>query len=176
MFNSLKINSMKKEFMALMSILVIFSISCNSQNTNDAVKQAGDIQKMVKENSPGYTPTSAEYYFKAKINGKDWVADEMMASDRAGRIIGKMNGESISLPFELRYAKTGAKTNFKNHAVDIFMNDDVGIWGGRMGEMEFTNVGDNYAEGKFYVTGTSHTTDKKLIITEGTFRIPITGE
>ena len=167
---------MKREFMAIMLILVIFSISCNSQNTNDAAKQASDIQKTVKANSPGYTPTSAEYYFKAKINGKDWVADEMMASDRAGRIIGKMNEESISLPFELRYTKTGATTNFKNHAVDIFMKDDVGIWGGTQGEMEFTNVGDNYAEGRFYVTGTSHSSDKKLIITEGTFRIPITGK
>lgn len=168
---------MKKEFLAaIISSLFIVSVSCNSQIKTDAVKQANDIQKMVKEHSPGYTPTSAEFYMKAKINGKDWSADEMMASDRAGRIIGKLNGESISIPFELRYTKTGATTNFKNHAVDIYMKDDVGIWGGRMGEMEFTNVGDNYAEGKFFVTATGLNSDKQLAITQGTFRIPLTGE
>lgn len=168
---------MEKEFFAaIISFLVIAAISCDSQSKSDAVKQATDIKKMVKEHSPGYIATNAEFYMKAKINGKDWSADEMMASDRAGRIVGKLNGESISLPFELRYAKTGATTNFKNHAVDIYMKDDAGIWGGRMGEMEFTKVGDNYAEGKFYVTATGLDSDKQLTITEGTFRIPLTGE
>jgi hypothetical protein len=165
---------MKKIFFILTSsILAISFISCNSQGKSDAVKQANDIQKMVKENSPGYTSTSADYYMKAKINGKSWSADEMMASDKAGRIVGKANGESISLPFELRYTKTGVITNFNTHAVDIFMNDDVKIWGGHQGKMMFTNVGNNYAEGKFYVTGTSTGSDKQLIITEGTFRIPL---
>lgn len=170
---------MKKEFLVIVSLLIISGIACNSQSKNDAVKQAGDIQKMVKANSPGYIPTSTEYYMKAKINGKDWVAEEMMASDKAGRIVGQMkgeNGESISLPFELRYTKAGALTNFKNHAVDIYMNDDIKMWGGHQGEMIFTKVGDNYAEGKFYITATANDTDKQLTITDGVFRIPLTGE
>jgi hypothetical protein len=165
---------MKKILFILTSVILAISfISCNSQGKSDAVKQVIGIQKMIKENSPGYTSTSADYYMKAKINGKSWSADEMMASDEAGRIVGKTDGESISLPFELRYVKTGANTNFKNHAVDIFMNDDVGIWGGTIGEMEYTKVGDKYAEGRFYVTGTSTGSSKQLIITEGTFRIPL---
>ena len=168
---------MKKVFLAtLMSILLISAFSCNSQSKTKAEKQAGDITNMVKANSPGYMPTSAEYYMKAKINGKDWAANEMMASDKAGRIVGQVNGESISLPFELRYAKSGAITNFKNHAVDIFMHDDVKIWGGTQGEMIFTNVGDKYAEGKFNVTATANGSDKKLTITEGVFRIPLKNE
>lgn len=169
----------KVSLAAIISIFFISVISCNSQGKNDAEKQASDIQKMVKANSSGYTPTSAEYYFKAKVNGKDWVAEEMMASDKAGRIVGQMrgeNGESISLPFELRYTKTGAITNFKTRGVDIFMNDDVKMWGGHQGEMMFTKVGDNYAEGKFYVTATGLDTDKQLTITEGVFRIPINGK
>ncbi|MEO6819392.1 MAG: hypothetical protein ABI266_01250 [Ginsengibacter sp.] len=161
---------------SIMSILVISSFSCNSQNKTVAEKQAGDIQKMVKANSPGYMSTSNEYYMKAKINGKEWVADEIMASDNAGRMIGKKNGELIGFPFELRYTKTGAKTNFKDDAVDIFMNDDVKIWGGHIGEMVFTAVGDNYAEGKFYLTGTSSDSNKQLAITEGVFRIPLTNK
>ena len=170
---------MKKELLAIISLLVISAFSCNSQSTTKAEKQAGDIQNMVKANSPGYIPTNAEYYMKAKINGKDWVADEMMASDKAGRIVGKMkgeNGESISLPFELRYAKTGEITNFENHAVDIYMQDDIKMWGGHQGKMEFTNVVDKYAEGKFYITATALNSDKKLTITEGVFRIPLTSE
>jgi hypothetical protein len=158
------------------SILIISAFSCTSQNRTDAEKQAGDIKKMVKENSPGYINTSAEYFMKAKINGKDWVADEIMASDKAGRIVGQINGESISLPFQLRYTKTGAQTDFKNHAVDIFMKDDIGIWGGTQGEMIFTKVEDKYAEGKFYVTATAHDTDKQLTVTDGVFRIPVTGD
>ena len=170
---------MKKEFLVIVSILIISGISCNSQSKSDAIKQASDIQKMVKANSPGYIPTNTEYYMKAKINGKEWVAEEIMASDKAGRIVGEMKGEnaeSISLPFELRYTKTGAKTNFKNYAVDIYMHDDVKIWGGHQGEMMFTKVGDNYAEGKFYINATGLDTDKKLTITDGVFRIPITGK
>jgi hypothetical protein len=167
---------MKKEFLALVSMLVIFSISCNSQNTNDAVTQANDVQKMVKENSPGYTSASAEYYMKAKINGKDWAADEFMVNDGGGIVGQTKDKEHIRLPFELRYAKEGEITNFQSNAADIYMNDDVKIWGGHQGKMMFTKVGNNYAEGKFYITGTSQNSDKKLLITEGTFRIPITGK
>ena len=157
--------------------LVISVVSCNSQTENNATKQAGDIQNMVKANSSGYIPTTAEYYLKAKINGKEWVAEEMMASDKAGRIVGQLKGdnsEMISLPFELRYTKDSALTNFTNNAVDIFTKGEVGIWGGRQGEMMFTKVGDNYAEGKFYVTAFDEATNKKLVITDGVFRIPLT--
>ncbi len=166
----------KVTFAVIISIIVISTLSCNGQNKIDAERHAGDIKNMVKANSPGFTPASAQYYMKAKINGKDWAANEMMASDKAGRIVGQINGESISLPFELRYTKAGEKTNFKNNAVDIFMNDEVKIWGGTQGEMEFTKVGDNYAEGKFHVTATASDSDKRLNITEGVFRIPITGK
>jgi hypothetical protein len=170
-------NNMKKvPLAAIILILVVTGFSCNSQSTTAAQKKAGDIQKMVKANSPGYMATNADYYMRAKIDGKDWVADELMASDKAGRIVGKINGESISLPFELRYAKNGEKTNFKTHAVDIFMNDDVKIWGGDQGQMIFTKVGNNYAEGKFYVTATANDSGKKLTITEGSFRIPLTNK
>lgn len=65
---------MKKKFLAIISILIISGISCNSQS--NAGKQVSYIKKMVKADSPGYTSTRADYYMKAKVNGKDWVADQ----------------------------------------------------------------------------------------------------
>lgn len=165
---------MKKEFLAIISILIISGISCNSQTKSEAEKQASDITSMVKANSPGYTPTSSDYYIKAKINGKEWVADEFLVNDGGGIVGQTKGGEHITLPFELRYANDGRITNFKNHAVDIYMHDDIKMWGGHQGEMIFTKVGDNYAEGKFYVTATANDTDKQLTITDGVFRIPLT--
>ena len=164
----------KVSLAAIISILIISSFSCNSQNKTDAEKQAGDIQKMVKANSPGYISTSNEYYMKAKINGKEWVADEFLVDDGGGIVGQKKDGEHFTLPFELRYATEGRITNFQNHAVDIYMKDDIGLWGGHQGEMKFTKVGDNYAEGKFYLTGTATGTDKQLKVTDGVFRIPLT--
>ena len=97
-----------------------------------------------------------------------------MVNDGGGIAGQTKEGESITLPFSLRYANEGKITNFKNYAVNIFMNDDVGIWGGNQGEMMFVKVGDNYAEGKFYVTCTAIGSDKKLVVTDGVFRIPLT--
>ncbi|HEY5368341.1 MAG TPA: hypothetical protein VIJ75_05050 [Hanamia sp.] len=162
-------------FAAIISILVVSAVSCNSQTKTEAEKQAAEITNMVKANSPGYTPTSAEYYFRAKVNGKDWVADEFLVNDGGGIVGQTKEGEHITLPYELRYANEGRVTDFQNHAVDIYMHDDVKLWGGHQGKMMFTKVGDDYAEGKFYVTATANDTDKQLAITDGVFRIPIKG-
>ena len=164
---------MKKEFLVIVSMLIISGISCNSQTKSDAEKQAADITSMVKENSPGYTPTSSEHYMKAKINGKDWVSDEFLVNDVGGIVGQTKEGEHITLPYELRYANEGRVTDFQNHAVDIYMHDDVKLWGGHQGKMMFTKVGDDYAEGKFYITATANDTDKQLAITDGVFRIPL---
>ena len=160
-------------------VLIMGGISCNSAGNQDAIEQARQVQQIVKENSPGFSPTTTEYYMRAKINGREWAAEEMMASDDAGRIIGQTKGdhkESISLPFTLRYAKNGEVTNFKNSAADLVTNDEEILWGGNEGEMTFTNVGNNFAEGKFNVIGTANGSTRKLVVTDGVFRIPITGK
>ena len=164
----------KVSLAAIISILIISAFSCNNQSKTEAKKQAGDIISMVKANSPGYTPTSSEYYIKAKVNGKDWAADEFLVNDGGGIVGQTKEGEHFTLPFELRYANEGRTTNFENHGMDIYMNDDVKMWGGHQGEMMFTKVGDNYEEGKFYATGTASDSEKQLKITEGVFRIPLT--
>ena len=157
-------------------VIVLFAsilfFGCQSGSQNDAKDLANGIQNSVKEHTPGTVPTSTDgYYMKATINGKEWVASEMMPPERPSRIIGYNNKESISLPYDRRDMVVGNKTNFKNSAVDIFLNDDVGIWGGHVGEMEITKVDGKSAEGKFYLTADGLQTDKKLQVTNGSFRI-----
>jgi hypothetical protein len=153
-------------------ILMFLLISCKGNSQKDAEKTAGDIQSMVKEHTPGTVATSESgYYMKATINGKEWTASEMMPPERPSRIIGYNNKESISLPYDRRDMVVGNKTNFKNSAVDLMLNDDVGIWGGHSGEMEITKVDDKSAEGKFYFTADGLQSDKKMEVTNGVFRI-----
>ena len=71
----------------------------------------------------------------------------------------------------------GKKIKFSDHiAVDLFTNDEVAVWGGYVGEMEITKVDTDWAEGKFYFTATTNSApDKKNEVTEGFFRLSITG-
>jgi len=109
---------------------------------------------------------------KAKLNGKDWSAASIMSPDEAGRIIGYNNDEYIGLPYDRENMVVGYKSIFGEHnAVDIVTNDEVGLWGGRKGEMEITKVDENWAEGKFFVTGSADGTDITMEITDGFFRI-----
>ncbi len=165
---------MKQVFFVFSVALINILLSCNNAQ-NDAVKQAQQVQAAIKENTPGSTATSADAYsMKAKIDGKKWVADAMMPPEAAGRIIGYYNDESIGLPYDRRYLVVGKKIMFdENHAVDLMTNDDVGIWGGRKGEMKITKVDDKFAEGSFFFTGSTSRSDKTVEVTDGFFRIPL---
>jgi hypothetical protein len=158
----------------LFFILIIASVlsSCNSDQTK-AVAEAKEIQSALNEIKPGEIPTAeGGWTMKAKINGKDWNAASFMSPEAAGRIVGSNKKEYISLPYDRREMVVGYKNEFSDHnAVDIGTNDDVALWGGLKGEMEITKVDENWAEGKFHVTGTSSGTDKTVEITEGFFRI-----
>lgn len=161
----------------LLLIMVTLLFSCGNTEQNNAAEHAKEVQSAVKKNMPGGIPVSADgYMMKAKINGKEWEAISMMSPDAAGRIIGDNNGESISLPLYGGRAKLvqGKKTTFsEDEAVDLMTNDEVGIWGGRKGEMEITKVDEKFAEGKFYFTASSSRSDKTFEVTDGYFRIPL---
>lgn len=161
---------MKKTFSILILVAATLIYSCGNNSAN---KTAEQIQSAVKENTPGSIPTSAAgYSMKAKINGKEWVADDMMPPEATGRILGTSNKESISLPYyDRRDMVMGEKTNFERSAVDLFLNDEIGIWGGHKGQMEITKVDEHSAEGKFYFTATSFQTTKSFEVTDGFFRI-----
>lgn len=160
---------MKKILISFITILLF--ANCNSPKSK-AVEQAEQIQNAIKENKPGYVPTSADGFFmKATIDGKNWEATSMMPPEYPARILGDNNGESISLPFDRRSMVVGNETNFENSAVDLFLNDDVGIWGGHKGQMVITKVDEISAEGTFYFTASGNDTKKTVEVTDGFFRI-----
>ena len=129
----------------------------------------------LKEMKPGGIATSDDgWIMKAKLNGKPWSANSMISPEVAGRIFGENNGESISLPYDRRGLVVGKKTTFsQNNAVDLMTNDEVALWGGYAGEMEITKVDGEWAEGKFFVTGSSDSPAKQMEVTDGFFRISL---
>jgi hypothetical protein len=169
-----KTNPNLSKYLLVPFLLFFFLSSCNSQQS-EAKKVAADIKQTLAENTPGSIPTKeGGLMMKATIAGKAWVADAMMPPEAAGRIIGFHNKESISLPYDRRDLYVGKKIKFSDHqAVDIFTNDEVGIWGGRQGEMEITKVDANWAEGVFHVTGSTLDGSKTLAVTDGSFRIAV---
>ena len=166
---------MKKVFFVLSITLINILLSCNSAQ-NDAQKQAQQIQEAVKQNTPGSIPTSADgYSMRAKINGKDWIADAMMPPQATGRITGDNNDAGIGLPYyDKRNMVAGKKIKLgEDEAVDITGNDAKGsLWATADGEMEITKVDDKWAEGTFYFTLRSMSnSDKTIKVTDGFFRI-----
>jgi hypothetical protein len=157
------------------SVLMVAALlsACGKSEQGTALEQAKQVQGAIKDIMPGTIATSATgYAMKAKLNGKDWVAASMMPQEAAGRIIGYKNGEYIGLPYDRRYLVEGKKIKFgENQAVDLATNDDVGIWGGRKGEMQITKVDETSAEGTFFFTASASSTTKTVEVTDGSFRI-----
>ena len=122
---------------------------------------------------PSAIPTSAGgYTMTAKINGKDCKALAMMPPDITGQIVGFYNGDKyIGLPYHKKDFVAGKKLLFSNENADLTTADDVGVYGGRKGEMEITKVTSTYAEGKFFFTGYSYDNKKTIEVENGFFRI-----
>lgn len=120
----------------------------------------------------GMAATETGWKMTAKLNGKAWEASYLLPPDATGKIIGKYNDESISLPYGRSYMIAGKKIIFgENSAVDLFTSDEVAIWAGKKGEMEITKTDGNWVEGKFFFTATTSSTDKTIEVTDGFFRI-----
>jgi len=157
------------------SLLVMAALlsACGKSEQGNAVEQAKQVQSALKALRPGTIATSADgYAMKAKLNGKNWVATSMMPQEAAGRIVGYVNDEYIGLPYDRRYLVVGKTIKFgDNRAVDLVTSDDVGIWGGRQGEMQITKVDETSAEGTFFFTASASSTTKTVEVTEGSFRI-----
>lgn len=149
-------------------------LSCNSTQ-NDAAKQAEQIQKTVKENTPGTVATSESgYYMKAKINGKDWAAKDMMPNDNndTRRIFGEADGQKISFTIWMQHPKEGRKEIFKEGNVAELMGfEGLAFCDAKKGEATVTKFDDHAIEGTFFMTGTSHESAKTIEVTDGFFRI-----
>ena len=101
-------------------ILMFFLICCKGKSQSDAQNLATGIQNSVKENTPGTVPTSESgYYMKAKINGKDWVAKDMLANNNEDTrpIFGEADGKKISFTIWMQHPKEGRKETFAEGTV-----------------------------------------------------------
>jgi len=160
---------------SILSIMMLFLLSsCNSQQT-EARKQAEVVKNAIIQTRPGTMPTKeGSWTMTARIAGKKWEASAIMPPEAAGRIVGYYQEEYIGLPYDRRDMVVGKKIRFhEGNAVDLSTTDDIGLWGGRKGEMEITKVDDNWAEGKFYFTGSTSRSTKTIEVTEGFFRISL---
>ncbi len=161
----------------IISILITAALlySCDNSGQSKTAGEAKKVESAIKENRPGTIPTSAEgYAMTAKINGKNWTVTSMMPPEAAGRIIGYYDKEYIGLPYSKNNLTEGKKITFSDdEAVDLATNDDVGMWGGRKGEMEITKIDDKWVEGKFFFTGSTGNSAKTIEVIEGFFRIPV---
>ncbi len=165
--------SMKKIIPTLLFSTSIL-LSCGTKQ-DKAVSDAKQLQKEISAMRPGAIPTTeGGWTMTAKINGKDWTATSIMPPEAAGRIVGDNNGEGFGFPYDRRNMVVGEKTIFgHNNAVDLstYENGELNYWGGYKGGMEITKVDANWAEGKFFVTGSTTESAKTVEITDGFFRI-----
>ena len=117
---------MKNTILILVMATMLFSCGGNQSKAEEMAKL---IQQAANKNSPGSVPTSTSgFYMKAKMDGKEWVAASMdIMDEEASKIIGNYNGEYISLPYHRNDIEVGNTTNFDHSAVDLKLNDEVGL-------------------------------------------------
>lgn len=160
-------------------LLLIGVVSCSNAQTDAAKKQAELIKETVKKNSPGTIATSAKgYYMTAKIDGKDWSATHMMPDENTNsgyiRLFGERGDDNMSFQLWKRGLAVGKKIDFsENHAADLNLKDNPAFFGGRTGYVEITKMDDQWMEGTFQFTATSSSTDKKVQVTNGRFRVAL---
>lgn len=154
------------------SILLLIFVSCQGQQSN-ALKQLKAVEAAILENRPGtMQATETGWTMTAKLNGKAWKATSILPPELANRLVGYFNDEYIGLPFNSRYLELGKKDAFADDNVtDLSTNDDIGIWGGHVGDMEITKVEGAWMEGKFHFTASANNTDKTIVVTDGFFRV-----
>jgi len=154
-------------------------VSCSNAQSEAAKKQAELIKETIKNNSPGTIATSTKgYYMAAKIDGKDWSASHMMPDENTNsgyiRLFGERGPDNISFQLWKRGLAVGKKIEFsENHAADLNLKDNPAFFGGRTGFVEITKMDEQWLEGTFQFTATSSSTDKKVQVTNGRFRVAL---
>lgn len=163
-------------FSLVLAITSTLFFSCGNSNQSKAVDLANQIQTAVKKNTPGTVPTSESgYYMKAKINGKDWVAKDMLPNNNEDTrpIFGEADGQKISFTIWMQRPKVGRKEIFKEGNVAELMGfEDVATCDVKKGEAIVTKIDDNAIEGTFFMTCSSQKPSKTIEVTDGFFRLP----
>ena len=167
---------MKNLFPFFILTALLFT-SCKSKTASLDSGDANALAAAIKNMQPGGNATTeGGWTMTANIDGKKWKASSIMSPERAGRILGENNGESISLPY---YDKRNFLALMKrklggNHSLaEMRLNDDVVLWTAKLGEMEITKVDDKWAEGTFSFIASGFETEKTKEVKDGFFRISI---
>ena len=166
---------MKKIIIALF-ILFLFA-KCNSTKT-ETKKEAEQAKTSVTQNpSDDVVFTSITgYYMKAKIDGKEWVANRIIHDEDAKTvtIIGDDNTTLINFLVPLEGLKAGDKIAFNDIHSATLSIEDKATFAGMQGAITITKIDNAVLEGGFYFTAI--TGAKKLQVTEGVFSIPLKGK
>lgn len=137
------------------------------------------IQTTAKDNTPGAIATSGNgYMMKAKIDGRDWSASHMMPDDDVNSsykmIHGENGGDYINFQLWKRGIEVGKKITFSDdHVANLSLENVSGFFGGKSGEVEITKMDEQWLEGNFHFTATTSSSDKKVEVTEGQFRVAL---
>jgi hypothetical protein len=157
-------------------ILFLFALCACQSKQQQAQKMAGDIQNMVKANSPGSIPTSATgYTMKAKIDGKDWTAVSMMPVEGIDRVIGYVgDGGYIGLGVSQR-VHAGQELHIGDgNAADLYIVGGQDLLDKTKGLINITKQDGQWLEGTFSFTAASSQSSKVITVTDGVFRLPLT--
>jgi hypothetical protein len=164
-----------KQIISILAIAGMLS-SCGGNTQSKAMEDQKEANKVTAATlDQNHIPAEeGGWTMTAKIDGKEWAASSFFKIDFQDRIHGfYKEGESISLPYDIRQMKVGGKITFGDDHVALLFPDDDAIWDGRKGEMEITKVDNGWAEGKFYFTAVTSSTTKTKEVTDGFFRIAI---
>ncbi|HEY5464969.1 MAG TPA: hypothetical protein VIJ95_17030 [Hanamia sp.] len=171
-----------KSYSFLIAALLLFA-ACQSQQQKEAKALAGNLQTAVAQNSPGSIPTSSNgYYMKCKVDGKDWEAVSMMPISVANRVIGnvgdggyigigRLDGKEQPEAIFTIGEVNGADAYFPNDKTLIDKDGNVILMDKSEGKIKITKVDGEWMEGRFFFTKSSSTSDKKIVVTDGVFRV-----
>lgn len=177
MSKHLKISAKVLLIIAVVIGCVCMFSACQNKQQNDAKDLKNEIQTTAKANSPGFVSTSRNgYWMSAKLDGKGWTASAMVAADHGDskRIQGENDDASIGFYIGMRGLEAGKHIALSDdNGADLMTHDDIGIWGGRNGEIVITKIDNSVMEGTFTFTASSTRTNKTVAVTDGIFRFPL---
>ncbi|MET0634463.1 MAG: DUF6252 family protein [Chitinophagaceae bacterium] len=173
---------MKFKMIVLLGIYtVIMATSCSNSAQGEATSQANAIQEAVDNSSGAITTNENGNYIKAKIDGRNWSAAKVTPDYSVGsnylRIAGDNKGDGLSFTIWKPGVRIGKAIPFSdNHAADLTLNEVSGFLSGLTGEVVVTAYDDQWVEGTFYFTATGSSTDRKIQVTDGHFRISLVAD
>ena len=159
-----------------LSITSLLLFSCGNSSQDEAKDLTDQIKEPVRTSSPGSVATTeSEYYMKAKIDGKQWIASHMMPDEDENSSYIRIHGENGEdyMNFQLwkRGIELGKTFPFdEDDASNLSLEGDPSFWSGKSGGIKITKLDGKWLEGKFAYKATSSGSAKSVDVTEGFFQ------